>query len=670
MKHRNDLPRAVVCHEDIGIVMEDGTRLSARIWLPEDAEARPVPAILEHLPYRKRDGTIARDSLTMPYYAGHGYAAIRVDMRGNGDSEGLMEDEYTQQELDDACAVIAWARAQPWCTGKVGMQGISWGGFNSLQVAALQPEGLEAIITICSTVDRFADDIHVKGGCQLGAHIAWATQMLAYSSRPPDPEIAGDNRWRDLWLDRLDTQPFLFETWIKHQRRDEYWRHGSVCEDYGAIRAAVLSIGGWHDGYRNTIAHLVENLSAQGTPVKGIVGPWNHKYPHIAAPEPRIGFLQEALRWWDHWLKGAETGVEDDPAMRLWLMDSVRPKAKLDRRPGRWIAEAAWPSPGIARTVMHMGSEGMSPEPGRADVRVASPADCGGCGGVFFPAHYGAELPTDQRDDDARSACFDGVTLTEPQDIVGAPRVALTLVSDRPQAQLCVRLCDVFPDGTSALITMGVLNLTHREGAQSPQPMIPGEVTRVAFDLDQIAYRVPAGHRIRVAVSTAYWPFIWPAPDAATLQIHTGEIALPVRSPASRDEWRFEEPAGAAAWDAESLRRARYSRVRETDLTSGNVVMKVGIDGGEARDRAHGLITSTRSEERWTIHPDDPNSARSEIAWVTQMGRDAWQVRTACDTVLSADAAHWRWKARLRCWEDGALVFETAWDGSADRDEV
>ena len=159
MKTVTDFPRNVVVHEDVRIEMPDGVRLSARLWLPEDAEADPVPLILEHLPYRKRDGTIARDELTHPWFAGHGYACLRVDMRGNGDSDGLMADEYTAQELQDACDVIAWARAQPWCSGTAGMMGISWGGFNSLQVAALQPEGLEAVVTLCSTADRFADDI-------------------------------------------------------------------------------------------------------------------------------------------------------------------------------------------------------------------------------------------------------------------------------------------------------------------------------------------------------------------------------------------------------------------------------------------------------------------------------------------------------------------------------
>ena len=183
--------------------MPDGCRLAARIWLPENAEQQPVPVILEYIPYRKNDGTALRDSLYHPYFAGHGYAAMRVDMRGSGDSEGVMLDEYLQQELDDAVSVIAWLAEQPWCDGSVGMMGKSWGGFNSLQVAALHPPELKAIITVCSTDDRYADDVHYKGGCVLTTDmLGWSTTMLAWNARPPDPDVLGEN-WRKRWLDRL-----------------------------------------------------------------------------------------------------------------------------------------------------------------------------------------------------------------------------------------------------------------------------------------------------------------------------------------------------------------------------------------------------------------------------------------------------------------------------------
>ncbi len=231
---------------DMAITLADGCRLSARAWMPADAMAEPVPAILEYLPYRKRDGTVARDALTHPWFAARGYACLRVDMRGTGDSDGLMADEYTAQELADAVDVINWIAAQDWCSGTVGMMGISWGGFNGLQVAALAPEPLKAVITLCSTDDRYADDIHYKGGCLLNENLGWGATMLSYSSRPPDPMIVGD-RWRQMWLDRLENEPFLPATWLRHHRRNYYWQHGSVCGDFTSSKAATLAIGGWGD---------------------------------------------------------------------------------------------------------------------------------------------------------------------------------------------------------------------------------------------------------------------------------------------------------------------------------------------------------------------------------------------------------------------------------------
>ncbi|MDZ7600879.1 MAG: CocE/NonD family hydrolase [Hoeflea sp.] len=658
------LPRAVVEIADQPIVMPDGCRLSARIWMPKDAGENPVPVILEHLPYRKRDGTIVRDSLTHPWMAGQGYACIRVDMRGNGDSEGLMEDEYTAQELQDACDVIAWAVAQPWCSGTAGMMGISWGGFNSLQVAALRPPALKAIITLCSTVDRFADDIHFKGGCLLGENFGWAANMLSYSSRPPDPLIAGD-RWRPMWLGRLEAMPFLAAEWISRQTRDGYWKHGSVCEEYGAIDAAVLSIGGWHDGYRNTISHLVENLDA---PVKGIVGPWIHKYPHYAGPEPRIGFLQEAKRWWDRWLKGIDNGAEDLPAYRAWLMDSVAPARWVGARPGRWIAEAEWPSSAIIEKTFDLGDGSLGHGRMTHPVPVNSPADCGSQAGEYFPFAYGPELPDEQTPDDARSACFDGDVLGEPLDIVGAPKLVIRAVSDRPMAQLAVRLCDLRPDGSSALITMGVLNLTHRRSSEAPDLIVPGEVFEATVTLDQIAYRIPAGHRLRIAVSTACWPFIWPSPERATVTLERGQLALPCRTlRAHADECSFEKPVGAAPWRHENLRPSVSTRETETDAATGVVTTVVFNDAGENRDLEHGLISGSTTLERWSIHPDDPLSATAHIRWEQTGGRDGWRTETVAEMEMRCDTDFFFVTGRLVAKEDGEQVFERDWDEKIPR---
>lgn len=667
MKHVSDFPHKVIEYPDMPIVMSDGCRLSARVWMPEDAPQNPAPVILEHLPYRKRDGTIVRDQFTHPWFAGHGYVCIRTDMRGNGDSDGLMEDEYTAQEWQDAVEVINWAADQPWCNGNVGMMGISWGGFNGLQVAALAPEPLKAVITLCSTVDRYADDIHYKGGCLLGENFGWAATMLAYSARPPDQALVGE-RWREMWLDRLESMPFHLSTWLHHQHRDAYWKHGSVCEDYTAIKAAVLSIGGWHDGYRNTISHLVENLNA---PVKGIVGPWNHKYPHFAGPAPAIGFLQEAKRWWDHWLKGIDTGVDQDPAYRAYLMDSIAPKRWFKERPGHWIAEEDWPSKNVSKQIWFFDQgANLSEQKSTCSVSVSSSHDCGVAAGEYFPFAFGDELPDEQSRDDAASACFNSEELLEPIDIVGAPRIKMRLQCDKSNGQIIVRLCDLRPDGTSALITYGCLNLTHRDSHETPTAVPVHETIDIAFDLDQIAYRLPAGHRLRVAVSTNYWPLLWPAPETATLMLEYGEMTLPNRPVADEDEVQFEPPEGAPAWHAEERRPASYERCIERDEETDEVVTRISCDFGENKDLAHGLISGGWMKEAWSIYSDDPLSAKVAAEWEHEGGREGQMWRTHTVSEMSADQSHFFLKARIEAYENEEKVFEKDYTDKIPRNLV
>lgn len=664
MKTVTDFPRQPLEFPDMGIVMPDGCRLSARVWMPVDADQDPVPAILEHLPYRKRDGTTARDSLTHPYFAGHGYACLRVDMRGNGDSDGLMEDEYSEQELQDACDVIAWAAAQPWCSGKVGMMGISWGGFNALQVAAKGPAALKAIITLCSTDDRYADDIHYKGGLLLNENMGWGATMLSYSSRPPDPAIVGD-KWRAMWLERLEHEPFLPAVWLSHQTRDAYWKRGSVCEDFSAIKAAPLAIGGWGDGYKNAVSRLVAGIDA---PAKGIVGPWIHKYPHFAVPKPAIGFLQEALRWWDHWLKDIETGVENDPAMRLYVMDSEPPRDWYEKRPGRWIAEPVWPVPDRAplRLALGAGNRLAADATPMPPTIIASPQDCGLAGGEYCAIWLGPELPGDQRIDDEQSACFDSEPLDAPLDIVGAPVISLTLSADRPRAMVAVRLCDVQPDGASTRITYGVLNLCHRDSHQFPRNVVPGEPIEVVLQLDDIAYSVKPGNRLRVAISSTYWPLVWPSPEPVALTLAEGAIDLPVRPSGQGDEWSFAEPEAATPWKIETLRPSTNSRtVKRT--ADGRVRLDIVDDFGEVRDLDHGLVSGGTAEESWTIDPDDPLSAHGSTRWTQTLSRDGWSVSTETLTEMTSDATSFHLRGRIVAREGSRLVFERDFDETAPR---
>jgi len=576
-------------------------------------------------------------------------------MRGNGDSDGLMTDEYTHQEHQDAIEVIEWAANQSWCNGNVGMMGISWGGFNALQVAALAPKPLKAIISLCSTVDRYADDIHYKGGCLLGENFGWSTNMLSYSSRPPDPSLVGEN-WRKMWMNRLENLELDLSRWLNHQHRDEYWKYGSVCEDYSAIKAAVLSISGWHDGYRNTTNHLIKNLTS---PVKGIIGPWIHKYPHYAAPSPAIGFLQEAKRWWDHWLKDIDTGVDKDPDFRAYLMDSVTPKRWMDDRPGRWIVEKNWPSKTINKEILYF-SQGaaleLSPTP--FNVSISSAQNCGSKAGEYFPFAFSDELPENQSHDDAHSACFDGDELTAPIDIVGSPHVNLRLCCDKDQGQVIVRLCDIRPDGTSALITYQYLNLTHHNSHENPSKILENQMFNVSLDLDQIAYRIPDGHRLRVAISSSYWPTLWPSPERTTLNIESGSIELPIRPLTDGAEISFEEPEAAKPWGAKELRPASYAREEFIDEETGITSIKIGCDFGENQDLDHGLISGGWMKENWAIHPNDPNSAKVDALWENTGGRAETMWRTSIKSAMHSDKTHFFITANLKAYENDKLIFE------------
>jgi len=678
MTVRTEFPRRVVEVEDMGIVMPDGCRLSARVWMPEDAVANPVPAVLEYIPYRKRDGTLPRDEMMHPYVAGHGYACVRVDMRGNGESEGLMLDEYSQQEMDDAVAVIDWLSRQPWCSGAVGMMGKSWGGFNCLQAAYNQPPALKAVISVCSTTDRFMDDIHFKGGCLLGENFGWGAVMLSYSSRPADPTLRPD--WRADWLKRLEAEPWLAPRWAGHQARDGYWDHGSVDVDFSRMTIPAMIWGGWADNYMNTVDKLLRGMPGA---CKGVVGPWVHQYPHTAVPGPQVGFLQMAVRWWDRWLKDIPNGAEDDPMLRAYVLESEAPDASIPYRRGEWVAEAAWPSANVNEHVLWLQASeavGFTPpappvgylgkEEGAAfSVRIATPQHLGMRTGEFFPMGLNAEMPGDQAADDALSVCFDTEPLGEPLQLLGCAALRLRLGSDQPLGFVVARLCDVAPDGRSVRIAHGMLNLCHRDGMRAPTPMVPGETVEVTVPIDMAGYRLAAGHRLRVAISNSYWPFVWPSPAAGRLALTGGSLALPVHSGGAG--WQPPPAEHAAPWAHRVIRPARAVRRIEEDLLAGTVALVVETDEGAQENLTHGLIGDEWMTERWEIRPDDPLSARAVHVWEQVRARGDWRIRTRAEAEMTGTARHLRMTARLVAWEGApgaeVEVFRRDWDEEVPR---
>jgi putative CocE/NonD family hydrolase len=525
------------------------------------------------------------------------------------------------------------------------MMGISWGGFNALQVAARRPPALKAIITLCSTDDRFRDDVHYMGGALLNAGFGWASFLFGAMCHPPDPALVGD-RWRTMWQERLERLPLFLERWLQHQSRDAYWRHGSVCEDYGAIQCPVFAVGGWTDGYTNTIPRLLEHLSG---PRKGLIGPWAHAYPHLALPGPLVGFLQEALRWWDHWLKGIDTGVMDEPMLRAWMTESVRPAKHHEALPGRWIAERSWPPAGIVSHRLHLTDDGLHAHDAALTPRtMCSRQTVGKDGGSWCPFGRGEDQAGDQQADDALSLVFNSAPLEQPIEILGAPVVTLDLASDRPLANLAVRLCDVHPDGASLRVSFALLNLAHREDSAAPTALQPGRRYRVRVRLNDMGSAFPAGHRVRLALSTSYWPMMWPSRETATLSVFGGTLELPVRPPGAGDSRLATLPEPQTA-PPEPSSAVRPGVVR---------IDRIGLElGSEGNFQCH-------------VEPDDPLSAVADMRFTQTVARDMWRTRIETRMRLSCTYDAFILRAEVRAWDDDAEICHREWDRTVPRDFV
>ncbi|MBI2718079.1 MAG: CocE/NonD family hydrolase [Rhizobiales bacterium] len=655
------------------IPMPDGRRLAARLLLPKDKKDRPVPCIFEYIPYRRRDGTRIRDDETHYWFAAHGYGVARVDIAGSGDSDGLIQDEYHKREQDDALEIIDWLSKQDWCTGSVGMIGISWGGFNGLQVAARRPPALKAVVSIASTVDRYADDVHFMGGCLLNDTLDWGGYFFTCGSLPPDPEIVGHNRWKEIWkhrLDHLDCYPML---WMEHQRRDAFWKHGSVCEDYSRIEVPVLNVSGWVDGYTAAVFRCVENLPG----AKGIAGPWGHKYPHVGIPGPAIGFLQECQRWFDRWLKGRKTGVEDDPPLRLFLQDGERPKPHFDRREGHWIGLPQWPSRNIKMASFHLGDETLEQRRSRVKpMKVKSSLSTGLTSGEWCAYGLGKiapELAIDQREDDAQSLCFDGPVLKKPFAIVGRSFARLRVAADRPQAQVAVRLNAIHPDGAVERVTYGLLNLAHRDSHEKPSPLKPGKFYDVSVELNEIAQTVPAGCRLRLAISTSYWPIAWPSPEPATVTVDPSHSLLEVP--------RLVSEKGLAKVTFKPVEKATLAPVTVKDAGAETRHVDLDIetqrvnfiirrnDGTFVIDDIGTEVSLTKLKD-FAVSRDGSEAPRSLVATTVHYRRGDWDARAETEVAMTSDRTHFHLEGKVRTYEKGQPFIARDFKRSFKRDCV
>ena len=658
----NDTTVQILAH--VPIALSDGCVLSARLWRPETADA--LPAVLEIHPYPKRYSTATRDEINHGWFARHGYVSLRVDSRGAGDSQGYIADEYQPQEHSDLLEVIAWIADQEWCNGNVGMFGHSWGAYSGLQMAARDVPALKAVAVSGASDDLYAEDCHFRGGVMASEHFGWAATMLSFFSRPPDPEMTGQG-WREVWMDRLDHIEWVLPEWLRHPTRDAHWKYPSICENYSAVTVPVLAASGWADVYATSVMRMAEHMPHH---FKGVIGPWAHKFPHMGLPKPAIGWLQECVKWWDHWLKGIDNDVENLPRLRVFIPEKVKPETHSDNhREGRWIGETRSPSRNVEAKEFRFSRGRLGGESQNVALQVCSPNTLGVAGGELMPMGWGADLPDDQRFDDERSLVFETVPLNDPVDVLGETEVNLTFSSDKPVAFVVARLCDVAPDGSSTRICYGAVNLTHDATHENVEPLQPGKVYRVKLRLDATAYRFCSGHRIRLALSTTYWPLLWPAPEPATLTIYTEDCAMLLPELKQNDavEPAFDAPDGATPERTTILEKARFERTFEEGREGGKATYRIVDHAAKERHDANGLITWGSTERVYRINNEDPASCTMHSTRNIFVEDKERIMHTRVVADMSCSKTDFFVTARLTAWDSNEMIFDRIWDDTIPR---
>lgn len=510
--------------------MKDGVRLAATLFIPR-AEGQVFPPLLEYLPYRKDDFTAYADARHW-WFAERGYVSARVDIRGTGRSEGQVPPrEYSEQELSDGEEVIAWLAGQPWSNGKVGMYGISWGGFNALQMAMRRPPALKAILAACATNELFLNDVRFMDGIMHVDQYEMAIDLLNAIS--PSPGFSLDEK---TLRERFDSPPW-FLAYKRHQRDGQFWKEPEKPLD--TIQIPVFLMGGFYDGYRDSIPRLLEALKS---PVRAIVGPWNHVFPDGSGWEPRIEWRDRAIRWWDHWLKGVQNGMMAEPKLAVYMRHWYSPGLDTQKIPGTWRAEEGWPRRGAAAATFY-----LQPDHSLA----ASPTSASETHRLIYVPSAGVEasgtnlwwgeLRQDLGPGDAFSLVYDSAPLKDDFAILGTAQVHLNASATAPLANWIARLSDVAPDGSVTFVTGAALNGAQRNSSSDPADLEPGRIYPLRIALHFTSWVFPRGHRIRLSVSNAQWPMLWPTPYPMTTALALGGDqpsrivlpAVPMESPAA-----------------------------------------------------------------------------------------------------------------------------------------
>lgn len=697
LKGRKFGPHQVTVYDHV-LVLKDATRIATKIWFPgtpqqpftdekgdlyckqdgSTTNETTFPAIIEYLPYCKSHWTMERDHLRHPWMSSHGYVVIRVDMRGSGDSTGLLLDEYTQQEFDDACEIIDWITNQKWSNGSAGMFGKSWGGFNGLQVAYQQPPGLKAVISLYSTDNRYTDDVHWKGGCLAGTQmLSWSSVMFAWNSRPPHPDKYSGQDWKKDWLKRLNVAAAPWShIWMQHQSYSDYWKPGSICEDYTRIKIPILAIGGWHDMYSNAVFRMVEKLPN----CRGIIGPWSHDWPDVAVPGPNIGFLEECLDFWDYNLKGKASSKQETADKIIWYEceGSLAPAPSVTNWPGEWQAKSNV-KPDLMATYYLGPNNSLTLQQQQLECDVKYSATSGlTCGEMLS---FGApDLPGEQRFFNNAECTWTSEPLEAAQHIFGFPEFKCTFRTESDtRGALVAKLCDVFPDGKSRLLTFGVMNLCHHTSSQHPDLLSAGQWYEVSFQLDAIGYKLLKGHRLSLNLCTDYWPMIWTPRKAESVKIRNPTLSMPVLSTSKQPQYQLcPQPCLGPDLDIREIKPAQYSRQLLYGLSDDKRCMKTVDDSGTKYLVNADITMGERCVAEYTIRSEeDPTKVDANCKHNIQMefnagksNQKATKVDIFTDSNMTCDVDSFYMVDKLDILLDGQEFFTKQWKKTVPRQYV
>jgi|TARA_B110000263_G_scaffold211972_1_gene195216 putative CocE/NonD family hydrolase len=596
---------------EVQIKMSDGIKLAADIYWPAGADKKNrFPVLLEYTPYRK-DESRARNYSLYSYFLEQDYLVVRVDMRGTGNSEGVtIPYEYSDIELDDGEEIIDWLSKQEWSTGSIGMFGISWGGFNSIQMAMRNPPALKAFVALMATEYLYQEDVHYMDGIM---HTdSWMMSNDLYNTLPGAPDFKMDEEWVK---NRFNVKPSVY-TYMRQQRDGAFWDRASAKDQYEKIRIPGYHIGGWYDAYRNSLPRMLENVQA---PVKAMIGPWDHYFPHNAWPEPQIEWREEAVRWFDQWLKGIDTGILNEPDFAVYVRNYHPPDPSLDRVDGFWRWEDDWPINRIENQIWYAhGDHSLSNDPAESDMHSMVYKPSMGVEGGGPTMWWGSVLP-DQQPMDEFSLVYDSGILDAPHEILGRPIARIHVSADAPRANWVVRVSDVAPDGQVTQVAGAGFNGTHRNSAREPSDIIPGEEFDLSIELHFTSWVFPKGHKIRVSISNAQWPMFWPTPFNMESMLKIGgetgaRINLPIVPSEKKYKPSFKRPSPSPTLSDYKV------------LDSGNITGYAAIntikhdpDTGEA----YGVATNTgatqypwgieRFEEEIEHRTSDDNPANTSV---------------------------------------------------------